>query len=125
MDANFTISFEGDHIKVLSDGDKNLEFATGLWSAVADACKEHDCFKVLGIADSTSPMPVVEGYQHAELFRKLGITRNYRVAWVELNQDAKDATYFIETVLFNRGLPGRLFDSVAAAIDWLLSDDNT
>jgi len=125
MDANFTISFEGDHIKVLSDGDKNFEFATRLWSAVADACKEHDCFRVLGIADSTSPMPALEGYQHAELFRKLGITRNYRVAWVELNPDAKDATYFVETVLFNRGLPGRLFDSVAAATDWLLSDDNT
>ena len=125
MDARFTISFEGDHIKVLSNGAKNLEFATQLWTAITEACDEHDCYKVLGIADTTSPMPALEGYQHADLFRKLGIDRNYRIAWVELNQEAKAATYFVETVLFNRGLPGRLFDSVTEATDWLFSDDNT
>lgn len=125
MDASFTISFEGDHIKVLSDGAKNLDYATRLWTAIVEACNEHKCYRVLGIADTTSPMPPLDGYQHADLFRKLGITRNYRVAWVELNQEAKEATYFVETVLFNRGLPGRLFDSVADATEWLLTEDNT
>ncbi len=70
-------------------------------------------------------MPVLDGYRHADLFRKLGIGRKYKIAWVELNEDAKDATYFIDTVLFNRGLPGRLFDTVLEATEWLLAvDDN-
>lgn len=125
MDAGFTISFEGDHIKVLSGGDKNLKYATQLWTAVVEACNEHQCFNVLGIADTTSPMPALEGYQHADLFRKLGIARNFRVAWVELNQDAREATYFIETVLYNRGLPGRLFDTVAEATEWLLAEEDS
>jgi hypothetical protein len=69
-------------------------------------------------------MPVLDGYRHADLFRKLRINRKYKIAWVELNDDAKDATYFVDTVLFNRGLPGRLFDTVLEASDWLLAEDN-
>lgn len=125
MDPSFTISFEGDHIKILAGGDKNLEYATALWSAVVETCKEHDCYNVLGISEATSPMPILDGYQHADLFRSLGITNKYRVAWVEFNPDARESTYFVETVLINRGLPGRLFDSVAEAMDWLLRDDKS
>jgi len=124
MLASFTISFEDDYIKVLSDGDKNLEFAQRLWPAVVEACNEHNCYKILGISEATSPMPVIDGYQHADLFRKLRINRKYKIAWVELNEDAKDASYFVDTVLFNRGLPGRLFDTVLEASDWLLADDD-
>ncbi len=125
MIARFTITLEGNYIKVLSTGDKNFEYSQRLWQAVVEACREHDCFKILGISESTSPMPVLDGYRHADLFRKLGIGRKYKIAWVELNEDAKDATYFIDTVLFNRGLPGRLFDTVLEATEWLLAvDDN-
>jgi len=124
MLASFTISFEGEYIKVLSDGDKNFEYSQKLWPAVVEACVEHDCYRILGISEATSPMPVLDGYRHADLFRKLRINRKYKIAWVELNDDAKDATYFVDTVLFNRGLPGRLFDTVLEASDWLLAEDN-
>jgi len=71
MTARFTITSEGNYIKVLSNGDKNFEYSQRLWQAV------------------------------------------------------KDATYFIDTVLFNRGLPGRLFDTALEATEWLLAvDDN-
>jgi len=124
MTSSYTITFEGDYIKVLSDGDKDLEFATELWSEVAKSCREHDCFNVLGIAETDSPMSTLDGYELAQVFRDLGIVENHRIAWVELNQEAKHATYFIETVLSNRGLPGRLFSSAAEAKEWLLSDGN-
>ena len=122
MAGNFSITFEGDHIKVISDGDKDLKFATELWSEVAKTCREHDCFKVLGIADTVTPMSTLDGYELAQVFRDLHIGASYLIAWVELNPDAKDAIYFIETVLSNRGLPGRLFTSASEATEWLLSD---
>ncbi|MDJ0939376.1 MAG: hypothetical protein QNJ00_06400 [Woeseiaceae bacterium] len=122
MANNFSITFEGDHVKVISDGDKDLEYSTRLWTAVAATCDQNDCYRVLGIADTTSPLSIVEGYDHAELFRELGIVQNYRIAWVELNEEARSAPKFIETVLVNRGLPGRLFDSVIEAREWLMSD---
>ena len=40
----------------------------------------------------------MEAYQMAELFRELGLTHEYRIAWVELNADSYDSTYFAETV---------------------------
>lgn len=50
------------------------------------------------------------------------LTHDYRIAWVEHNEDAKDIVDFIETVLLNRGLPGRAFDSEEEAREWLLGD---
>ncbi len=121
MANSYEITFEGDYVKVLSNGDKDLEFATNLWSAIAETCHTHNCFDVLGIAETSSPVSIWEGSQHAQLFRDLGIIRNYRIAWVELNPQARRATYFIETVLFNRGLPGRLFSTVTEAKEGLFS----
>ena len=63
----------------------------------------------------------MEGYEHANLFEQLGIDTRYRIAWVEKNPEAYHAAYFIETVLFNRGFPGRIFLDVAEAKEWLLS----
>jgi hypothetical protein len=69
-------------------------------------------------------MSTLDGYELAQVFRDLHIGASYRIAWVELNPDAKDAIYFIETVLSNRGLPGRLFTSASEAGEWLLSESD-
>ena len=125
MQAEFTISFEDDYVKVVSTGDKNLAVARQVWAAIAETCQKHDCYDVLGLSNSEKPVTITEGYAHAELFRDLGITSGYRIAWVELNPDGRDVLEFTETVLLNRGLPGRLFESEKAAIEWLLEGNQT
>ena len=122
MRNEITITLEDGYVQVLSDGEKDYEFAEKLWTAVVSFCKEHDCYRILGIADTSRPMEAVDGYDLARLFRDLGISHEYRIAWVELREDARDVTSFIETVLVNRGLPGRLFSSADEAKDWLLHD---
>lgn len=120
MSGQFTVTFEDNHIQVLSDGDKNYGFAVELWTAVVEACQQHDCFNVLGIANTAEPQEAIDGYEHARLFRELGIGIQYRIAWVELSPDAVDIASFIETVLVNRGLPGQLFATVDDAKEWLV-----
>ncbi len=66
-------------------------------------------------------MPTIDGYDHAEMFRELGITGEFRIAWAELSDDAREATRFVETVLSNRGMPGKLFSSEEDARRWLFS----
>ena len=122
MRNEITITLEGDYVQVLADGEKDYEYAEKLWTAVVAFCQERDCYRILGIANTSSPMEAVDGYDHARLFRDLGISHEYRIAWVELRAHAKDMAAFIETVLVNRGLPGRLFSSVDEAKDWLLHD---
>jgi len=120
MANKLDVTFEGDHILVISEGDKNYEFATELWTRVAELCREHQCSDVLGLARSTTPLEAIEGYDHARLFRELEIPANIRIAWFEANADAADIASFIELVLSNRGYAVRTFESEAEARAWLL-----
>ncbi len=90
MQNEFAVTFEGNCVQVISDGDKDFAFATRLWSDVAKVCEQHDCFNVLGIANTTKPIEAFEAFDHAKLFEDLNIVRPYRIAWVELNLDATE-----------------------------------
>ena len=120
MENTLKVSFEGDHVLVLANGDKDYRYMDRLWREVAMACEEHDCYKVLGLADTRTPVEAVEGYDLPNLFRELGIGQHYRIAWVEKNINARDTLEFIQTVLTNRGMPGLLFDTEEDARAWLL-----
>ena len=119
---HITVTFEGDHVLVLTDGDKDYEYLEQLWSKVARACEKHQCFKVLGIANTRTPIEAVEGYELPRIFGSYGIDRRYRIAWVEQNPDAADMINFVVSILNNRNLPGRQFDTAEEAKTWLLDD---
>lgn len=120
MDNKLDVTFEGDHVLVIADGDKDYRYMETLWGEVAATCEQHDCYNVLGIANTTTPVEAVEGYDLPAIFKDLHIGQHYRIAWVENKQDARDMVEFIATVLNNRGMPGRLFDTEAEARQWLL-----
>jgi len=123
VDKGFSVSFEGDYVRVDSYGERSLDYARALWGDVTELCEEHNCYKVLGVSNAPGPMPTGDGYEHAGLFVELGLTGKYKIAWAELNDEARKATRFVEDVLFNRGLPGKAFRDEAEARAWLFSDD--
>ena len=120
MENTLEVTFEGDHVLVIADGDKDYRYMDKLWREVATTCEQHDCYNVLGLADTRTPVEAVEGYDLPNLFRELGIGTHYRIAWVEKNLDARDTIEFVQTVLANRGMPGLVFDTEQEARDWLL-----
>jgi Cu/Ag efflux pump CusA len=120
MRNKIEVTFEGNHVRVIADGDKDYHFQNRLWQEVTAECEKHQCFKVLGISNTTTPLEAVEGYDTARIFRQLNIDSRYRLAWVETNAESRNMTEFIATVLANRGLPGRLFDTEEEATEWLL-----
>lgn len=85
-------------------------------------CEENDCFVVLGVSASRKRASVIDAYELAELFTELGIDDRYRIAWVEPVDDAAGKKSFVETVLGNRGLPGRFFRAESEARDWLFGN---
>jgi hypothetical protein len=123
MENKLEVTFEGDHVLVIADGDKDYRYMETLWREVAATCDQNECYNVLGIANTTTPVEAVEGYDLPAIFRELRIGQHYRIAWVEKKQDARDMVEFVVTVLTNRGLPGRLFDTETEAREWLLSSD--
>jgi len=122
MKNELVVTYEGDHIRVIADGEKDYDFALRLWTDVREASIKHGCFKILGIANTTVPLSTADAYDHAEIFSQLSITAKYRIAWVELNSEAYDTMHFVETVLKNRGLQGHLFSDISQAKEWLLGD---
>jgi len=124
MDKGFTVTFQGDHIRLDSVAERSIAYARALWTEVAEMCKKHDCYFVLGVSNAPGPMPTMDGYEHAELFLELEIDGKYRIAFAELNEDAIGATRFVETVMANRGLPGRAFSTEEEARQWLFSDSD-
>lgn len=122
MINSMTITFEGDHVRVESIGKKTPAFARQVFTAIVDACKANDCYRVLGIGESSKPLTILEGFDLTALFRELGIGTKYRIAWVELNPDAVKTLRFIDAALFNRLLPGRVFRTEEEAKIWLFGD---
>lgn len=120
MENRLEVTFEGDHVLVRADGDKDYRYMDRVWHEIALKCEQHDCYNVLGIANTSTPVEAVDGYDLPAIFRDLGIGPHYRIAWVEMNEDSRSVVEFISTVLSNRGLPGRLFDTEAEARQWLL-----
>ena len=122
MENEIVITFEGDYVRAVANGEKDFDYNTKLWTGIVAACRENACLKVLGVAYTTRPLRTMEAYKSAEMFRRIGVTHEYRIAWVEKNPDEYDTPYFVETVLVNRGFTARLFSDEAQATDWLLSD---
>ncbi len=123
MENTLEVTFEGDHVLVIADGDKDYRYMDRLWREVALTCERHECYNVLGLANTRTPVEAVEGYDLPNLFRELGIGQHYRIGWVEKNLDARDTIDFVQTVLANRGLPGLVFDTEEEARTWLLGGD--
>lgn len=122
MSYEMSVVFTGDYVEARSTGSKSYQSAVTLWHEIVKVCAEHDCYKVLGIGESTSPMSTMDAMNHSQLFKDFEITHKYQIAWVELRQEAVDSVKFIETVLMNRGLlNGKLFMDIDEAKRWLLS----
>lgn len=123
MSYEMTVAFRGYYVEAHSIGDKSYQSAVTLWNEILKVCNEHDCYKVLGIGESTKPMPTMDALNHEKLFKDFAITRQFQIAWVELNKNAIDSIKFLETVLLNRGmLNGMLFPDVEEAKRWLLEE---
>lgn len=119
MDATFTFTFEGDHIRAQSCSEKTIDWSRLFFTALVETCEANDCYKVLSISESLTTMPIMDGFDVVALFRELGINTKYRIAWVELNPDSVKTLKFIDAALFNRLLPGRLLKTEDEARKWL------
>ena len=123
MTYEMSVTFKGDYVEARSIGDKSYQTAVTLWREITQVCDAHKCYKVLGIAQSSTAMPVMDAMNHAQLFKDFAITNKYRIAWAELNKDAVGSLKFIETVLLSRGmLKGKTFHDAEEAKRWLLDE---
>lgn len=119
MNNEIVITCEEKYIQVHANGEKDIEFATKLWTNITDACEKNNCFNILGIANTKDPVNTTEAIDIVTLFEQLGINDRYRIAWVELNQNAYNKIQLIENLLSSHRVDCHLFIDVSEAEKWL------
>jgi len=109
-----------DYIQVHSNGVKNLEFAISLWTRVVEECKANNIFKVLGIALTSDPLQEDEADEMLPIFKELGLDKEYKIAWVELNPEFFDICLYSERLISANGVDVKFLYEVEHARNWLL-----
>lgn len=121
MPNEMTITQKDNYLHVIAKGRASLENATELWRSIAEACKAHNCFNVLGEQYLENPTSTMDAWNHQSIFVNAGITSKYLIAWVDHNPKTFKQTEFVRTVLANRDIGyGKLFSNAEEAETWLL-----
>lgn len=120
MALQYTINFEDSTIVVRGSGTADRQSIAQLWQEIVAACKEHNCFYILGFSDLDKPLSITEAFDHQAIFLEAGVTIDHRIAWVDKNPQSLQRTQLVESVLLNRGLAnGRVFTDEFEARRWL------
>lgn len=108
------------HVDIRGVG--TYEAALELWTSVAQACEQHQCFNILGEQFLMATVSTTDAFDHPAIFKKAGINIKHRIAWVDKNPRTRETTAFIRDVLTSRSVGyGRLFNDVESAKHWLLA----
>src|SRR5210317_1146666 len=120
MAAKYSIEHVNSIIEVRATGIPDRASVTQMWKDIIAACAEHHCFSILGIANMDQPLSLADAIDHQAIFLEAGVTIDHRIAWVQVNPDARKRTEIAETILLNRGLlNGHLFADEFEARRWL------
>ncbi len=124
LDYEITITHKGSYVHVNAEGLGSYDGAVDLWQQVVEACDQHQCYNILGEQYLFCNLSTHEALNYPDLFKKVGITKKHRIAWVDKNPRTREMTEFIRNVLTNRLVGnGRLFRDLDSAKQWLLGQD--
>jgi len=79
---------------------------------------------MLGESRLAAPISTIDAYEHLGLIESVGVTPEYRIAWVSTDPPVLERLKLIETVLRDRFLfNASTFDSLTEARRWLIEGD--
>lgn len=120
MSYELNYTFENDYLSIKLKADNNFETSNALWRDLYELSIKYNCKNILVISNS-EPLSTMSAYDHASMIKETGITYQYRIAWLEMNPEAREIDKFIENVLANRGIvQAKLFLDEPEAKKWLL-----
>ena len=123
MAVQYAIEFADTHLEVSVSGVPDRESIVQMWFDITAACRENDCFRVLGLSSTERAIELKDALQYAKIFEQVGVTPNYRIAWVQANPASFVMIELIVEMLRNRKLAeGEVFKEEAEARRWLAED---
>ena len=124
MAVQYAIEFADTLIEVRVSGVPDRESVVQMWFDITAACRENECFRVLGLSKTERAIELQDALQYAKIFEKAGVTPEYRIAWVQANPAAFVMIELIVAMVRNRKLAtGEVFKEEVEARRWLAGDD--
>ena len=124
MDEDFKIEKRENYIYIrLVAEQASLERFRLVFSDVAKACDEHDCYNILGESFANKPMSITHNAQLKQVFSESGLSTRHRIAWVSHNKQVLETAKFAAMVLTKNGLAtAQVFKNTDDACAWLMSE---
>jgi hypothetical protein len=126
MRNEIVVEYRGNYVYAALYGKNSYEISLELWRRIMAACKQNNCFNILGENFTTTELSTMDAFNHLKILEEVGLTLQYRIAWVDEKTPTGKGLEFVETVVVkNRCLAnGRLFSNIEDAKSWLLGKEN-
>ncbi len=123
MDADYIIEKRADYIYIkLVANEASLERFRKVFHDAAKACKEHNCYNILGESIATVPMSITHNAQLKQVFSDNGYTPRHHIAWVSHDKEVLETAKFATMFLTKHGVAtAQAFKNTDDALQWLRS----
>jgi len=124
MSYEVNIQEQQDHIRVEVSGERipghEEDDAIEVWSRVAKICAAQELDRILCIHRVTGRLPATAAHAIGFDPARFGWNRHLQLALVNLNEESRQDTLFLEDVAVSSGYQIRVFDNEEEARKWVL-----
>ena len=100
MEYKLDITPKGNYIYVQTSGERaNAGVVKEVWGKIIKACGENNCYKILGVQYGQKSMKLIDIVASVPLLLRVGLSKKYKVAWVDLNKDTVSNSRMLEDYL--------------------------
>jgi hypothetical protein len=125
MTYTLRIEPKASYLHAIVTGVNSLENVTGYLEELARECAARECFRVLIEERLEGPrLKTMDVFRVASQSGKPLVSEMRAIAFVDVNA-VGDMMQFAEDVAVNRGLPVRMFRTVAQAEQWLVQAETS
>ncbi|TVT54508.1 MAG: hypothetical protein FHK82_09935 [Sedimenticola thiotaurini] len=114
---------EGNYLTVTVEGSRThadpVKSGQMVVDKVFEKCKASGHTRVMLVSHLTGNYPPFANYQVVSSLEQVGVPKEWRLAYVNLDQASHTAIMFSETLAVKKGFQARVFENEQEARDWL------
>ena len=123
MPVEYSVQFADTHVEVHVTGVPDRPSIEQMWTDIASACRDNDCFHVLGVSTTERAIELKDAVDYSTIFDKAGLPLGLRTAWVQTNPAAVVMIELIIELTRKRFKgEGQVFSDETEARRWLFAE---
>ncbi len=126
MPYELDIQLHEEYVRVYATGERrtgDAAFEAGeAGRHIVEFCRNAEVYRVMVVLNLSGRLSAIDSYEIVDQSKDYGWDFNYRLAFVDTNQDSADDVKFTETIAVNRAYSVKQFTDEAEALEWLLAE---